>query len=118
MSNSAKNNLTRSADYQFYKVEKLCKIKNGVTLEVSVGKWNILLCGYEDNIYALQNLCTHEDRKLTGGCLQRGQIICPFHGASFDLVTGDVCDPPATDAIKTFLVRIIDGIIEVAIPRC
>jgi nitrite reductase/ring-hydroxylating ferredoxin subunit len=105
------------SQYKFYSVLKLSKIHNGITIAVSVGKWDILLCRYEDNIYALQNLCTHEYRELTGGYLTNGKIVCPFHGACFNLKTGESCNSTASAAIRTFLVRVRDDIIEVAIPE-
>lgn len=105
------------SQYKFYSVWKLSKICNGVTIAVSVGKWDILLCRYEDKIYALQNLCTHEYRELTGGYLTKGKIVCPFHGACFNLITGESCNSTASVSIKTFPVRIRDDIIEVALPE-
>lgn len=103
-------------NYRFYKTIFLNQILLNSTYEIMVENCNILLCNYENKIYALQNLCTHQDQKLSGGCLYKGKIICPFHGASFDLMTGELCDPPAIENIKTFPVRIVDKIIEVAIP--
>lgn len=101
---------------RFYEAAPLERISEGAALEVSVNGRDILLCRYADKIYAVENRCSHQDRKLSRGRLRKGQIICPFHGARFDLASGAACSAPATAPIATFAVREVNGIVEVAVP--
>lgn len=103
-------------NYQFHKVATLDEIAEKPYIEISVEGRNILLCRSEEKIYAVENRCSHQDRKLAGGLIRRGQISCPVHGARFDLATGNACSAPANRPIATFAVREVDGVLEVAIP--
>jgi nitrite reductase/ring-hydroxylating ferredoxin subunit len=45
------------------------------------------------------------------------RIICPLHGATFDIRDGSATSLPAIQPIRSFPLRIVDGMIEVAIPQ-
>jgi 3-phenylpropionate/trans-cinnamate dioxygenase ferredoxin component len=74
----------------------------------------ILFCHDEGQVYAVENKCSHLEEPLEGGRVKWGWIACPAHGARFDLATGDAMNPPATAPIRTYPVRVVDGMIEVA----
>jgi len=82
---------------------------------VEVGGRSILLVHNEGRIFAVENLCSHAQEPLACGRVKRGWIACPAHGARFDLETGEVLGPPATDPIATFAVRISGDVVEVAV---
>jgi nitrite reductase/ring-hydroxylating ferredoxin subunit len=50
-----------------------------------------------NNIRAVANVCMH-----FGGPLEckEGKLVCPWHGASFDLATGERLDGPAPKGSK------------------
>jgi nitrite reductase/ring-hydroxylating ferredoxin subunit len=66
----------------------------------------------------VENRCSHREEKLTGGRIRRGQIMCPVHGARFDLRTGASYTEQLTRApICVFQSRIsIEGDVEVLLP--
>jgi len=80
---------------------------------VAVGVFN---CGGE--LLAVGDVCTHAHALLHEGTLDRIRctIECPLHSTEFDLRTGKVLTPPATDPIKTFPVRLKGEEIQVASP--
>ena len=39
--------------------------------------------------FAIEDVCTHDFGTLTGGCVEGGEIMCPRHGARFDIRTGE-----------------------------
>lgn len=82
---------------------------------VEVGGRSILLVHNEGRIFAVENLCSHAQEPLACGRVKRGWIACPAHGARFDLETGEVLGPPATEPIATFVVRIMGDVVEVAV---
>jgi 3-phenylpropionate/trans-cinnamate dioxygenase ferredoxin subunit len=81
--------------------------------DVAVGVFN---CGGQ--FLAVGDVCTHAEALLHEGTLDRVRctIECPLHSAEFDLRTGKVLTPPATEPIATFPIRVEDDKIQVAVP--
>jgi 3-phenylpropionate/trans-cinnamate dioxygenase ferredoxin subunit len=66
--------------------------------------------------YAIEDMCTHDGGELTGGHIEGCEIVCPRHGARFDIPTGEVTAPPAYEPIDTFPVRVEGGMVQVKAP--
>ena len=75
----------------------------------------ILVCHTRDGIFALDNVCTHAYARMTEGRLRGTRLICPLHAACFDVRDGRVLAPPAQQPLATYALRLLDGMIEVAI---
>ena len=99
----------------FVAVAMLDEVSPDTVKEVQVGNLSILLCNSEDRIFAVINRCSHAEEPLACGRVRYGWIACPMHGARFDLETGEAMNPPAKDPIKTFPVRVVEGVIEIAV---
>lgn len=70
-----------------------------------------LLVRLGDEYACIEDVCTHDGNPLTEGPIVNGQIVCPRHGARFDLKTGAALCMPATEPVTTFAVEIRpDGI--------
>jgi len=67
--------------------------------------------------FALEDVCTHDGAEIATGCIENGCIICPRHGAEFDIRTGQVVNGPAWEPVEIFPVRIEDNIVLVRDPR-
>ncbi|HET7688518.1 MAG TPA: non-heme iron oxygenase ferredoxin subunit [Candidatus Macondimonas sp.] len=67
-------------------------------------------------LYAIEDVCTHDGGRLTGGPRSGCRVICPRHGAAFDLATGAVLAPPAYAPIATFPVQVVADWIQIRIP--
>jgi nitrite reductase/ring-hydroxylating ferredoxin subunit len=65
--------------------------------------------------FALDNVCTHAHARLCDGRLRGARLVCPLHGASFDVRDGRVLAPPATTPLAVHRVRIAGGGVEVAL---
>ena len=100
---------------QFIVVAQRAEVQPGSTKVVSVGGRSILLCNSDDRIFAIENLCSHAGQPLECGRIRNGWIACPTHGARFDLETGEPLNPPATDPIATFPVRMQGETVEIAV---
>ena len=68
----------------------------------------VVVCRTKDGIYALDNICSHAHARLSEGRLRGTRLICPLHGASFDVRDGRVLGAPATRPLATHGVR-VDG---------
>jgi len=75
----------------------------------------ILLCHTRAGVFALDNVCTHAHARMTEGRLRGTRLICPLHGASFDVRDGRVLAPPAQVPLAAHALRLVAGMIEVAI---
>jgi len=64
-------------------------------------------------LYAVQDLCSHDDGPLGEGELEGYAVVCPRHGARFCLRSGRALTPPAYEPVRTFKTRIVDGQVQV-----
>lgn len=99
----------------FTAVATLDALKTGKMLRVSVDQQDILLANVDGEIYAVEDKCSHEDASLYNGALKGRCVECPLHGSHFDLKSGEPQEEPATEAIKTYAVKIEDQQIWVAL---
>jgi 3-phenylpropionate/trans-cinnamate dioxygenase ferredoxin subunit len=87
-------------------VARRSEIAPGTTLRVTVGADAVLLCNVEGVIYAIEDACTHDGGELDQGELEECRIMCPRHGAYFDVTTGEALTLPAIVPLRTFPVRV------------
>jgi len=66
-------------------------------------------------IYAIQDICTHDDGPLAEGAVQGEEIECPRHGARFNIKTGEVLSMPAITPVQIFPVRIHGSQVEIEV---
>ena len=103
------------ADAEYKPLLPLADLADGAMQLVETGGEPVLLCHDEGQIYAIENRCSHLEEPLACGKIKWGWIACPAHGARFDLATGEPLNLPATTPIRTWPVRVADGMIEVAL---
>ncbi|HEY4440461.1 MAG TPA: non-heme iron oxygenase ferredoxin subunit [Candidatus Elarobacter sp.] len=89
-------------------VAKRGEIPPGTTKRVDVDGVGVLLCNVDGEIYAIEDVCTHDGGPLDQGELEDCRIMCPRHGAMFDVKTGAALTPPAVVPVETYPVT-IDG---------
>lgn len=63
--------------------------------------------------YAIEDICTHDGGELASGTVDGEEIICPRHGARFNIKTGAVTAPPAYEDVYAFPLRVVDGRVQV-----
>lgn len=73
----------------------------------------ILVCHAAGGFYAVQNRCSHAESPLDQGRIRRNLISCPLHGMLFDLTTGEPKGRLTRVPLKTYPVRVVDGVVEV-----
>lgn len=103
-------------DYSFYAVAKVEEIPPGERLFVEIGDVPIVVFNIAGKLFAIGDICTHDDGPLGDGDLDGHQIICPRHGARFDVRNGKVLSLPAVVDIPSYPVRITEDDIEVGVP--
>ncbi len=65
--------------------------------------------------FALDDRCTHADAAMSDGWITGNCVACPWHGAEFDLETGEALSLPATGTLRTYPVSIIEGRITITV---
>ncbi|HAD06360.1 MAG TPA: biphenyl 2,3-dioxygenase [Anaerolineaceae bacterium] len=103
-------------DYSFYTVAKVEDLPPGERLFVEIGDVSIVVFNIAGKYFAIGDICTHDDGPLGDGELDGHQIICPRHGARFDVRNGKVLSLPAVVDIPTYPVRVTEDDIEVGVP--
>jgi nitrite reductase/ring-hydroxylating ferredoxin subunit len=98
---------------QFEAVMKLAELPPGSMRAVMLGGRELVICHTREGVFALDNICTHAHARLCEGRLRATRLVCPLHGASFDIRDGRVLGPPAEVPLPTHAVRIVEGTIEV-----
>ena len=74
-----------------------------------------VICRFRDEYFAIENRCSHALSTFDEGRMRGYRIMCPLHGGSFDIRDGSCTGLPATQPIRSFPLRITDGMIEVAV---
>jgi nitrite reductase/ring-hydroxylating ferredoxin subunit len=100
---------------EFQTVMKLSALPLGSMHAFAIDGREIVLCHTREGVFALDNICTHAHARLCEGRLRATRLVCPLHGASFDIRDGRVLGPPAVVPLPTHSVRIVDDAIEVAL---
>ncbi|MHB8511660.1 MAG: Rieske (2Fe-2S) protein [Actinomycetota bacterium] len=100
---------------EFTPVAKALEIEPGAVRSFNVGALQIAIARIDDELVAFNDICTHRQCTLSDGELEDGSIECPCHGSKFDVRTGEVTNPPATQPIATYPVRINADMIEVEV---
>ena len=97
----------------FTKVGQLADVPPGSAKVFHVRDREIAVCNVESDLYAIENICTHDQGSLDQGELIGYEIECPRHGARFDVRTGDVTEDPAVLPVDSFPVRLEGDDVEV-----
>ena len=100
---------------EYFKVCEVGDIEPGTGRCFNVEGELVSVFNSEGEFYAVADTCTHADASLADGELFGEEIECPLHFARFNLKTGAATAPPAHEDLKTYLVRVRNGEVEVAI---
>lgn len=96
-------------------VALLGDVPPGTVKTFLVGDQRLALANVQGEIYAIQDVCTHDGGPLGDGEIDGYEVECPRHGARFDLRTGEVRRFPAVVGIKTYPVKVEGSEIKVAL---
>ncbi len=101
---------------EFVPVASVDELPNGDRLFIEIDNEAIVVFNIAGGYYAISDVCTHDNGPLGDGELRGYEIVCPRHGATFDVRTGQVLSLPAVVDIPAYPVRVVDGQIEIGMP--
>jgi len=96
-------------------VGPLAELPPGSMKIVAAGPLEIGVYNCRGELYALEDRCSHDDGPLCEGTWdeERCLVVCPRHGSEFDLASGRPLTLPAYLPVRTFPVRVVDGVVRV-----
>ena len=100
---------------QYRRVASVDAIPSGKGAVVEVGGKAVAIFNVEGRFYAVDNVCSHRGGPLAEGSLRGKLVICPWHGAQFDITNGQVLSFPATEGIASYSTKVEEGGVWVAI---
>ncbi len=100
---------------RWVEVAALEDVGDGELLRVQVDRLEIVLANVDGIVYALKDMCSHQDYPLSDGELEGTELECTLHGAKFDVCTGEALQLPAVKAVRSFEVEDRDGALFVRI---
>ena len=90
------------------KVGVVSEFVEGVLYGKRVGGKPVVVTRANGRFYALSNICTHQGFTISPGTTDGVTLLCPVHGAVFDVGTGEPLEGPAGDPLTVYAVR-VDG---------
>ena len=98
---------------EFITVATVDEISPGECLVVEIARRWVALFNLDGQFYAIEDRCTHDDGPLAEGELKGCEVICPRHGARFDIRDGRVLSAPALVDVPTFVTRVVGQDIQI-----
>ncbi|XP_056139237.1 apoptosis inducing factor mitochondria associated 4 [Lampris incognitus] len=92
-------------------------LQDGQMKEVTVEGQKVLLVRTQGQYSAIGSQCSHYNAPLVKGALVGDRIRCPFHGACFNVRTGDIEEYPGLDCLPSYKVKVEDGKVYVSIDK-
>ncbi len=104
------------SNYEFVQVIEAAEIPPGERVTFEVDGLPIAVFNVGGDYYAVGDVCTHDNGPLADGELIDHQLVCPRHGARFDIRSGKALTLPAFIDTPWYPVRIVDGWVEIGLP--
>jgi len=101
---------------EFIEVATLEEVPPGERLFVEIDANPIVVFHIAGQLFAIADLCSHDDGPLGEGDLDGYEVSCPRHGAEFDVRTGKALSLPAVVDIPAYPVRVVNGRVEIGLP--
>jgi p-cumate 2,3-dioxygenase ferredoxin subunit len=101
---------------EFVPVMPLGDLQEGYVSPAYVNGVYIALYVIDGVAYCTDDVCTHEDNLLSeGGYVEGDEVECSYHGARFNVKTGEVTQQPARFALRTYPTEVREGLVYVAV---
>ena len=101
---------------EYVTVASIDELADGERIIFEIGGLPIALFNLGGQYYAIADLCSHDDGPVAEGELEGLEIVCPRHGARFNMETGEALTLPAVVDIPVYPVRVVGDDIQIGIP--
>jgi len=98
----------------FQQAASIDDIPEGTGKVVKIGQRKVLVVNMEGDFRALDSFCQHRGAPLVKGTIIEGQLLCPWHGNTFDVING-VCPVSPEESVRTYPVEVRQGQVWVSV---
>ena len=102
---------------EYVDIAPVTELPPGERLFVEIEGKPVVIFNIAGQFFSIADVCSHDDGPVGEGDLEGYNIVCPRHGAEFDVRTGKVLSMPAVVDIPAYPVRVADGMIQLGIPK-
>jgi len=100
-----------------HRIGPLAELPLNLGLATEIEGRPILVVRTDDGVFALDNLCPHSGARFNGAKAAKGKVVCPLHGARFDLETG-LCRTSQLGVLPPIVrheTGVVDGMVEITL---
>ena len=90
----------------FQRALALAEVPEDEAVGVTVGAQELAIARHGDEVFAVEDVCSHAAVALSEGEVDDCTVECWLHGSRFDLRTGKPTGLPATEPVATFPVEV------------
>ena len=101
---------------ELVKIAETKDLPAGSAIQVEVRERKLAVFNVAGSYYAIDDTCTHQAGPLSEGEVEGTTVTCPWHGATFDVTTGNVLGPPDPSGVRSYRVQVDGGDIKVEVP--
>ncbi|HEX7620550.1 MAG TPA: non-heme iron oxygenase ferredoxin subunit [Anaerolineales bacterium] len=102
---------------EYVDISPIDQLTDGERLFVDLGGKSIVIFNLAGKLFAIGDVCSHDNGPVGDGEIEENEIICPRHGARFDIHTGKATSLPAIVDIPAYPVRVVEGMIQIGVPK-
>lgn len=102
---------------EFLEIAPVSELPSGERLFIEVEGKSIVIFNIAEQYFAIADVCTHDDGPLGDGDLEGFNVVCPRHGGEVDVRTGQAMQMPIVVDVPAYPVRVVDGMIQIGIPK-
>ena len=100
----------------YIKVAAVQEIPENERLFIEINDLPIVIFSLNGEYFATGDICSHDRGPIGEGQIEGYEVVCPRHGARFDIRTGKVTRFPAASDIPSYPVKIENGYLFLGIP--
>ena len=100
----------------FITVGKTDEVPVGEARSFDVNGVAVAVANVGGTLFAFDDTCPHRQCSLAEGELEETTIICACHGSEFDVRTGELLNPPATEPVAHYELKVEGGEIQIQVP--
>lgn len=108
--------LLKPDECEFVDIAGTDELPSGERLFIEIDNLPIVIFNIAGQYFAIGDVCSHDNGPVGEGDLEGEEVICPRHGARFDLRSGKALALPAVEDIPAYPVRVVEDRIEIGLP--
>jgi 3-phenylpropionate/trans-cinnamate dioxygenase ferredoxin component len=105
------------SELDYLEILPLDQLPDGERIFIEAADRSIVILNLAGKLFAIADVCSHDNGPLGDGEIEECELICPRHGARFDIRTGKATSLPALVDIPAYPLRVMDGMIEIGLPK-